>query len=316
MDVLFIFLGLLLLVIGGEFLVRASVGISFKLNLSRMVIGLTVVSFATSAPELLVSIQAALAGESEIAIGNVIGSNIANIGLVLGITAIIAPLMIDRDFFRLNWPVMLIFSFMLYYFIYTNNEISRIEGGVFLVLLVVYLFYLIKRGRGSKGNVPAEVDEKLQEVSYFKIIIWLIIGGLGLYYGSEFLVDGAVNIAEKLGISKGVIAITMIAVGTSIPELAASIISAFKGEKALSLGNLIGSNIFNIASVLGLTALISPIPILSPEIVNTYLIWMIGVALILLPLAFMAPKMKFSRYKGFIIFAFYAVFIYITALKQ
>ncbi|GGE16362.1 sodium:calcium antiporter [Psychroflexus salis] len=278
-----------------------------------MVIGLTVVSFATSAPELLVSVQAALKNSPEIAIGNVVGSNIANIGLVLGITAIIAPLFIDRDFFRLNWPVMLGFSALLYYFMYTGNEISRIEGLIFITLLMIYLFYLIKRSRGSKGNVPAEVDENLQEVSYFKIIVWLFIGGLGLYFGSELLVKGAVNLAETLGVSNRVIAITMIAVGTSIPELAASVISAFKGEKALSLGNLIGSNIFNIAAVLGITATILPIPINSPEILSQDMVWMIGVSVILLPLSFIAPKMNLSRYKGFLLFAFYLSFIYLVA---
>lgn len=315
MDILFIFLGLLLLVVGGEFLVRSSVGISFKLNISRMVIGLTVVSFATSAPELLVSIQAALAGEPEIAIGNVVGSNIANIGLVLGITAMIAPLFIDRDFFRLNWPVMILFSVLLYYFMYTENQISQLEGLIFVIMLASYLFYIVKRSRGSKGNVPAEVDEKLQSVSYFKIGIWLLIGGLGLYFGSELLVKGAVSLAEKLGVSNRIIATTMIAVGTSIPELAASVISAFKGEKAISLGNLIGSNIFNIAAVLGITAVILPIPIQSSEILSQDMIWLLGIALILLPLAFIVPKMSISRYKGFLLFAFYATFIYIIAFN-
>lgn len=313
MSILYLFIGFTLLVVGGEYLVRSSVALSFKLNISRMVIGLTVVSFATSAPELLVSVQAALKGSPEISIGNVIGSNIANIGLVLGITAIIAPLLIDRDFFRLNWPVMIFFSVLLYYFIYTGAEINRVEGILFLVLLAAYLYYLIKRSRGTKGNIPAEVDEKLQEVSNFKVGIWLIIGGLGLYFGSELLVKGAVDLAEKMGVSNRVIAITMIAVGTSIPELAASVISAFKGEKALSLGNLIGSNIFNIAAVLGITATILPIPINSTEILSQDMVWMIGIAAVLLPLGFIAPKMSLSRYKGFLLFAFYMSFLYIVA---
>ena len=313
MSILYLFIGFTLLVVGGEFLVRSSVALSFKLNISRMVIGLTVVSFATSAPELLVSVQAALKDSPEIAIGNVLGSNIANIGLVMGITAVIAPLLIDRDFFRLNWPVMMFFSVLLYFFMYTENEINRIEGIIFIVLLVAYLYYLINRSRGSKGNVPADVDEKLQEVSNFKVVIWLLIGGLGLYFGSELLVKGAVDIAEKMGVSKRVIAITMIAVGTSIPELAASVISAFKGEKALSLGNLIGSNIFNIAAVLGITATILPIPISSSEILSQDMVWMIGIAAILLPLGFIAPKMSLSRYKGFLLFAFYMAFIYVVA---
>jgi len=313
MSILFIFLGFLFLVVGGEFLVRSSVALSFRFNISRMVIGLTVVSFATSAPELLVSIQAALDNNPEIAIGNVIGSNIANIGMVLGITAMIAPLMIDRDFFRLNWPVMLFFSALMYYFMYTGNEISRVEGIIFIILLLGYLVYLIKRARGSKGNVQAEVDENLKEISAFKIVVWLIIGGVGLYFGSDLLVKGAVDLAEQLGVSNRVIGITMIAVGTSVPELAASVISAFKGEKALSLGNLIGSNIFNIAAVLGITSTILPIPISSPEILGQDMVWMIAVAALLLPLAFIAPRMELTRYKGFLLFAFYVVFVYLVA---
>jgi len=225
----------------------------------------------------------------------------------------IAPLMIDRDFFRLNWPVMLFFSALMYYFMYTGNEISRVEGIIFIILLLGYLVYLIKRARGSKGNVQAEVDENLKEISAFKIAVWLIIGGVGLYFGSDLLVKGAVDLAEQLGVSNRVIGITMIAVGTSVPELAASVISAFKGEKALSLGNLIGSNIFNIAAVLGITSTILPIPISSPEILGQDMVWMIAVAALLLPLAFIAPRMELTRYKGFLLFAFYVVFVYLVA---
>ena len=149
-SLLFVFLGLLLLVIGGEFLVRSSVALSFKLRLSKMVIGLTIVSFATSAPELLVSIEAALNGFSDISLGNVIGSNIANIGLVLGVTAFIAPLSIDRDFYKFNWPVMMLLSIALYFLLKSGNELDRLEGAVLLILLGTYLFLLIKRARNQK----------------------------------------------------------------------------------------------------------------------------------------------------------------------
>lgn len=302
-----------MLVIGGEFLVRSSVALSFKLNLSKMVIGLTVVSFATSAPELLVSLQAALTGFSDISLGNVIGSNIANIGLVLGITAFISPLAIDRDFYRFNWPVMMIFSLALYYFLTTGNNLSRVEGVALLLGIVLYLYLLIRRSR--KEHIEVEgIDDKLASTSNFKVTIWLLIGAAALYGGSELLVKGAVDLAEMIGVSERVISVTIIAVGTSVPELAASVIAALRKEKAISLGNLIGSNIFNIASVLGLTALIKPINVQSAEILNNDIFWMIGFALIIIPLAFFPRRFILGRYKGFLLFAGYAVFIALAFL--
>ncbi|GGX33366.1 sodium:calcium antiporter [Aquimarina muelleri] len=279
-----------------------------------MVIGLTVVSFATSAPELLVSIQAALDGLSDISLGNVIGSNIANIGLVLGITAIISPLAIDRDFYRFNWPVMLLLSAGLYILL-MDGVLTRIEGGVLFVSLLVYLFLLIKRARNFSGTDAEEVDDSLQKTSNFKIITWLLIGGGALYFGSELLVTGAEIIALKMGISEGVIAVTLIAVGTSVPELAASVIAALKQEKAISLGNLIGSNIFNIASVLGITSLIQPILVKDEILMSANIYWMLGFAIVLLPLAFIPKKMILGRYKGLLIFAAYCVFIAMVFIK-
>ncbi|AVR45673.1 hypothetical protein C7S20_10630 [Christiangramia fulva] len=315
MSIVYLLIGFVLLVIGGEYLVRSSVALSFRMNISRMVIGLTVVSFATSAPELLVSLQAAINGFSDISLGNVIGSNIANIALVMGITAMIAPLFADRDFFKINWPVMMIFSIILYFFLKNGHDLNRLEGLALLSGLFVYLFFLLRRARIKDEVLVEEVDEKLKEVSTFKIIIWLGIGIFALWAGSELLVKGAVELATKLGVSERVISVTMIAVGTSIPELAASIIAAVKQEKAISLGNLIGSNIFNISSVLGITALIKPIQVQSPEILTNDIIWMLAVGFILAPLAFLPTRLKFSRYKGFFLFAAYCVFVAMTILS-
>ena len=312
MSIFYIFLGFVLLVVGGEFLVRSSVAISFRLNLSRMVIGLTVVSFATSAPELLVSLQAALGGFSDISLGNIIGSNIANLGLVLGITAIISPLLIDRDFYRFNWPVMMIFSFMLYFFLSSERMLSRIEGLLLLGGILLYLVLLIRRARRKPELQADEVDSQLQAVSVFKMIIWLLIGGAALYGGSELLVKGAVDLATAMGVSERVISVTMIAVGTSVPELAASVIAALKQEKALSLGNLIGSNIFNIGSVLGITAIIQPIALKSEALLSSDIFWMMGIAFILIPLAFLPKKFSMGRYKGLILFSGYVVFVSLT----
>ncbi|HZH70777.1 MAG TPA: calcium/sodium antiporter [Flavobacteriaceae bacterium] len=315
MSIFFIILGLVLLVIGGELLVRSSVGLSFKLKLSKMVIGLTVVSLSTSLPELLVSFQAALKGFSDISLGNVIGSNIANIGLVLGITAIISPLLIDKQFYRINWPVMMFFSLLLYYFLSNDNLLSRNEGIVLVVLMVVFLIVLIYSSRKNIEDVDESVDDKLARASYFKILVWLIVGSLALWGGAELLVDGAVDLAQMMGVSERVIAVTMIAVGTSVPELAASIIAALRKEKALSLGNLIGSNIFNIATVLGITALIHPIKVQSMEVLNFDILWMIAFAGVLLPLTLMRTKFQLARGKGLFLFMAYLVFIMITFIK-
>jgi cation:H+ antiporter len=309
MSIFYVIVGLILLVIGGEFLVRASIGLSFKLNISKMVIGMTVVSFATSAPELLVSLQAALDGSPAIAINNVIGSNIANIALVLGITAIIGPITVSKDFYKLNWPVMMLFSLVLYYFLWNDYVLTQLEGMLLLLGLAIFLFVLIRSAR-KEEVVTDEVDDALALVGYGKIVVWLLIGAVALYFGSVFLVDGAKEIAQNMGVSEGVISITMIAIGTSVPELAASIIAVIKGEKAISLGNLIGSNIFNIASVLGLTALIKEIPVTEVQILSRDIFWMLGFSAILIPLVFIPKKFMIGRFKGVFLFLGYSLFIY------
>ncbi len=309
MSIFYILVGFVLLVVGGEFLVRSSVGLSFKLNLSKMVIGLTVVSFATSAPELLVSVQAALDGSSDMALGNVIGSNIANIGLVLGITAVISALAIDRDFYRFNWPVMVLFSLALFFLLSNDNKLTAIEGAGLLAALGVYLFFLIRRARNSNEEDTGEVDEGLEQASYFKIFIWLVIGALALYFGSEWLVTGAKDLATAVGVSEYAISVTVIAIGTSVPELAASVIAALKKEKAISLGNLIGSNIFNIASVLGITSLIKDINVVDDAILGTNIYWMLGFAIVLLPLAFIPKTLQIGRVKGLFLVGAYILFI-------
>ena len=315
MSILFLFLGLVLLVVGGEFLVRASVALSFKANISKMVIGLTVVSFATSAPELLVSVEAALQGHSDIALGNVLGSNIANIGLVLGITTVISPLLIERDFYLFNWPVMMVFSAVLYFFLESGQLLSRNEGLVLVLGIIGYLYFLIRITKKTTEKSVEDLDENLQLVSNFKMITWLLIGGVSLWGGAELLVSGAVGLASLLGVSERVISVTMIAVGTSVPELAASVIAALKQEKALSLGNLIGSNIFNIGSVLGITAIIQPITVSSEAILSNDIFWMIGFAVVLLPLAFLPKRFELGRYKGLLLLIGYGTFVSLAFLN-
>ena len=314
MSIVLVILGLALLIVGGEFLVRSSVALSFKFDISKMVIGMTVVSFATSAPELLVSLQAALSGSPAIAINNVVGSNIANIGLVLGITALISSISVDKSFYKLNWPVMMLFSVALYYFLKNDNLLSALEGAILFLGLIVFLFILLRNVR--KDKVIEEVDESLSLVSNFKIGMWLLIGASALYFGSEWLVSGSKDIALSIGVSEAVIGVSLIAIGTSVPELAASVIAAARHEKAISLGNLIGSNIFNIGSVLGLTAIIKPIPVTEYQILSNDIFWMLGFAAILIPMIFVSKKMHIDRAKGFLLVIAYGVFMFLIFAKS
>jgi len=313
MSLLWVILGFILLVVGGEFLVRSSVALSFKFSISKMIIGMTVVSFATSAPELLVSLQAALSGSPAIAINNVVGSNIANIGLVLGITALVGSIAVDKSFYKLNWPVMMVFSIVLYYFLKNDNVLTAIEGGVLFAGLIAFLIFLIRSAK--KDIVIEEVDDALSTVSNFKIGLWLLIGAASLYFGSEWLVLGAKEIATAVGVSEAVIGVSLIAIGTSVPELAASVIAAAKQEKAISLGNLIGSNIFNIGSVLGLTAMVTPIPVTEPQILSSDIFWMLGFSAVLIPLIFLPKRFQISRAKGFFLVIGYGIFMFLVFTK-
>jgi len=311
MSLLFVLLGFVLLVLGGELLVKASVGLSFKFNISKAVIGMTVVSFATSAPELLVSMQAALNGHSDIALGNVIGSNIANIVLVLGVTTLIAPLFVNKYFYKLNWPTMMGFTVLLYWFLYNDMIISQIEGIILMLLLVAFIFVLVKKAKVLGVGIE-EIDEALTESSHFKIGLWFFIGGLALWGGSELLIDGAITMAKDFNISERIISISVVAVGTSIPEMATSIIAAVKKEKSISLGNLIGSNIFNIGSVLGITAIVKPIPLFDQKLLSNDMLWLLCFSILLLPLVFLPKSFKISRYKGAFLLITYMLFFYLS----
>ena len=305
-------LGFVLLVVGGDFLVRAAVALSLKLNISKMVIGLTVVSFATSLPELLVSLNAALNGSPSIAINNVVGSNIANIGLVLGITALIGTIYVDKTFYKFNWPVLMLFSMLFYYFLSNDNELSTLEGAILFIGLIVFVILVLRK---SSDTEPDDSIDELTVVSNFKIGVWLLIGGAALYFGSDWLVKGAIVIAKEIGVSEAVISVSIIAVGTSVPELAASVMAVVRNEKAISLGNLIGSNIFNIGSVLGLTAMIKPIIVEDPLIVSRDLIWMLVFAAILLPLAFILKRHELKKTEGFVLVFIYGIFIYMVFMS-
>lgn len=307
MNIGFIIFGLVLLIFGGNWLLKSAVGLSLLLKIPKIVIGMTVVSFATSAPELIVSLKAALEGHADIAFGNVIGSNIANLGLVLAITILISTISVEKSFYKTDWPVMMLSSIMLYGFIFSDGELQQYEGVILFSFLLIFLIYLLKF---QKPAVVEEVANDNSEMPLYKIIFLLSIGGLALWGGSELLIKGAVGIAETFNISKRIIGITVVSIGTSIPELAASVIAALKKEKAISLGNLIGSNVFNILAVLGLTAIITPIKILDYGLLNNDIFWMLAFALIVLPLNFVPTKMKLGWKEGIILIGMYGAFMY------
>jgi cation:H+ antiporter len=306
MNLLFIFFGFLLLVVGGEFVVRSSVAISLKFNISRFVIGMTVVAFATSLPELIVSINAALNDSPAIAINNVIGSNIANIALVLSIISILSFLKVGNNFYKRDWPIMFGFSILLIVFCITDQILNQFEGVILVISLFFFIYYSLKKSNNEL--IADDVDDKLVFTTNTKIIIWLFISTLSLYFGAEFLVDGAVNFAKQINISEAVISVSIVAIGTSIPELAASLIAIAKKEKGISVGNLIGSNIFNIGSVLGITAIIKPIQI-AQEIIERDIIWMLFFTFLLLFMAILPKRDNLGKSKGFIMLLLYFTFI-------
>ena len=309
MNIFFIFLGFLLLVVGGEFIVRSSVALSLKFNISKFVIGMTVVSFATSLPELIVSVNAALNNSPSIAINNVIGSNIANIGLVLGLISILGKITVDNYFYKRDWPWMFFFSLLMWFFISQDSVLQKYEGLILFLILIFFTLTIIKKS--NYLDFKGSIDDELLKTSNFKIFVWLIISSITLYFGSEFLVDGAVNLAKQISISEAVISVTIVAIGTSVPELAASLVAIAKKEEGISVGNLIGSNIYNIGSVLGITAMIKEIPI-ADEIIQRDIIWMLIFALIVIILAIIPRKNYLTSFKGLIMFSMYLYFIYIA----
>ena len=306
MDTFYLIIGLIVLVIGGEFLIRGAIPLAVRMKVSMVVVGLTVVSFATSAPELIVSIYSALTGHSDIALGNVIGSNIANITLVLGVTALIFPLGFQKRLYRFDLPMMLFASALFGVFLYLDSGLNFFEGFCFVLLICLLTIYLI---RYSQNNDNVSFDKNTQKTSLVKMLLYIVFGGGCLYLGSSWLVDGAAGIARSFGVSERIISVSIISFGTSVPEFAASIIAALKKEKDLSIGNLIGSNIFNIFAVIGITSMIQPIHVVDQGLIHNDIWWMFGAALLLYPLIFFFHKRHIRRIEGSLLFLFYSTYI-------
>ncbi len=298
-DIISLIVGTVLLYYGAEWIVKSSVTIAGKYQLSPLVVGLTIVAFGTSLPELVVSLKAAISGSSTIAIGNVIGSNVANVGLVLGISSLIFPITIHFERSKRDIYIYLVVSLIFIFFI-LNGSISRIEGLILFIGVVLYTVYCIMHPSRRVESVGDVISTTKWTVPIF------IIGCVALYYGADIFVDGAIGIAKRLGVSEAVIGMSVVAFGTSLPELATSAIAAFRKESAISVGNIVGSNLFNILSVLGIVSLIKPL--ISPiNILYLEIPFMIAFGLILIPLGKM--KQPVSRISSLILITGYILFI-------
>ena len=297
-DIGLLILGLVFLIFGGDLLVRSAVSFAEKFGVSSFLIGVTVVSFGTSIPELMVSIQAAMDQAADIAIGNVLGSNIANIALVLGVSVVIRPLSITTNTYKLSWWVMLISSLLFILFL-LDNVITKMEGLLLVAGLFCFIIFSIKR------NIPNE-ESIVSKINIQTGILFFVLGAIGLYFGSELFVESAISIASFFNVPKFVIGITVVALGTSLPELVTSIVALMKGQNNISLGNLIGSNIFNVFAVLGITSLIQE---LGTSSILLFLDFGVMLAVILVFGYQLFIRKKISRTAGFILLSGYFSYI-------
>lgn len=296
-------LSLVALYIGAGWLVQGSSALALKAKVSPLVIGLTIVAFGTSAPELVVSLNATLSGQGDIAIGNIVGSNIFNIGVILGVSATICPLQVKKQLLRIDIPVMLAATLLLTV-LFWNGTLSRVEGFFFLAGIIVYtlfsLFYSRKHGEGP--NLELEEQPK-----HWAVDTLAIIGGLAvLVCASHLLVDNAVSIAKELGMSEAVIGLTIVAAGTSMPELATSIVAAYKRKTDIAIGNIVGSSLFNILAIAGSCSLVHPIEAKNVNYID--LLVMLAISVLLLPLV--KSGQKISRTEGFVLILFYVIYIF------
>jgi len=301
-----LFSGLIVLIVGGNLLLKAAVSISLKFNIPKVLIGMTVVSLATSAPELIISLKSALKGSPDLAISNVVGSNIANIGLVLGLTILLSPIKISKNIYKIDWPIMM-FSAVYFLIIISDGVIKTYEGLVLVCFLVISIIYLIKHQEKSEEDNDLEGDSI---DSLPKSIVILFFGGVFLYLGSEWFISGAIDLASSFGISERIIGITLVSIGTSIPELVTSVVAVLKKEKGISLGNLLGSNIFNVFAVLGITSIVTPLLVGDLNIINYDIYVMLFFAFIIFPLIFFPKKYILGRVEGVIILSFYLYYIF------
>lgn len=310
--VVFLIVGLVLLVFSADYLVKGAASLAASIGISPLVVGLTVVAFGTSAPELAVSVMSAFKGQADLAVGNVIGSNIFNILVILGISAMIIPLTVHAQLVRFDVPVMIFLSLLLFP-LSMDGVLSRMDGVILVALLLGYLFILIRGSRREKdagvlGEFGEEYGKPEEDPKWLKNILFVVGGVIGLVVGSDRLVAGAVTIAEHFGVSELIIGLTIISAGTSLPEVATSVVAALKGERDIAVGNVVGSNIFNIVTVLGISSLVAPSGVAVAKAALEFdMLFMIAIAVAALPVFFHGYRI--GRASGFFFLAFYVAYI-------
>lgn len=306
LDIFYILLGFLLLVKGGDYLVEGAVAIAQRAKLSKMVIGMTVVGFGTSMPELLVSAQSALVGNSGIAIGNVVGSNIANIALILGVSSMIVPIASSRVTLRVDHPFMML-SAVLFVAVAMTGSIERWAGALMVLMLVAFVWYqVVKSRKAEKRRAKIDELETTPPMALWKALLIVAVSFAAMVFGSDKLVEGASDIAKQLGVSDRIIGLTIVAVGTSLPELFASVMASIKGESDMAIGNIIGSVTFNILSVIGISAIICPIQESNVGFAFDYLAMLVlGVMLWI----FLRTHRKLVRWEGLILTLSYVAYL-------
>ncbi|WP_106475714.1 calcium/sodium antiporter [Phytohalomonas tamaricis] len=311
MTFVYLIAGLVLLVGGAEVLVRGAAKLAARFGISPLVIGLTVVAFGTSAPETAVSVQAAFNGSGDLAVGNVVGSNIANVLFILGLTALVAPLVVSRQLIRLDVPILIV-ACLVTFALAWNGALGRLDGALLFAGIIAYTVFMVVSSRREGQAQSAEANGTNAEQApranaWFIDTALLIVGLVLLVVGSNFLVEGAVSLARALGLSELVIGLTVVAIGTSLPELATSILAAIRGERDIAVGNVVGSCIFNLLCVLGLASLVSPAPIaVSAQALAFDFPVMIAVALACLPIFFSGYRI--NRWEGLLFFAYYIAY--------
>jgi cation:H+ antiporter len=310
--------GLILLIWGADRFVHGAGATARNLGVPPLMIGLTIVAFATSAPEVLVSVVAALRGESDLAVGNAIGSNIANIGLVLGVVAIIRPIELHSATLRREMPALLAVS-LLTVSLFLDTYLSRIDGIVLLGGLVIVMFWLTRLGMRSSVSDPirAEFEAEISnDTTTRRALFWLAVGLGSLLIGADLLVDGAVNIARTMGVSEVVIGITLVAVATSLPEFAVTVVSAFRREYDLAIGNIVGSNIFNLLAVIGIAAAIQPAA-LSPSVLSLHIFVMVAFTLVLFAMTYdYDGGGRINRFEGVALVIAYLAYISFVVIQN
>ena len=312
-DPLYFVFGIIFLWISGRYLIEGGVSLGKNLRLSPLVVGITVISMGTSAPELLVSIKAVVLKHPDIAVGNVVGSNIANIGLVLGVTSLLIPLTVRKATLRVDGVVMILVTLCFIVMACTRKTLYWYEGVIMLITISVYLFWLVLKSRKQKIILP-EIEKKGMSLWWVALIV-IVIASYGLVLGADYVVVGASGLAKGLGINERVISLSMVALGTSLPELTASITAALKKEPDMSMGNIIGSNIFNLFGILGVTSLIHPIPI-NHKILNFDVIYMLILTIFLLILGSKMFGRKLSRWDGLVLVFFYSFYIFVIYFNK